>query len=79
VPEILLGGNHAKIREWQQGIARFTTFMKRPDLQPFADLQPKEKSRLWKLWSELSNADKKSLGLGRLSESSLREILMGSS
>jgi tRNA (guanine37-N1)-methyltransferase len=75
VPEVLLSGNHARIREWQEAVSRFVTFAKRPDLKPFAGLPAKGRVKLMKIWSELKPEEKETLGLGGVSDSSLRSAL----
>lgn len=75
VPAVLLSGNHARIEQWRLAISRFVTWAKRPDLMDWSRLTPKERREHLKIWTELTEADKKSLGLDGLSESSWREIL----
>lgn len=48
VPEVLLSGNHAKIRQWRQEQALIRTLLKRPDLLAQKDLTPSEKAILKK-------------------------------
>jgi tRNA (guanine37-N1)-methyltransferase len=42
VPEILLSGNHQKIREWRRRAMLWRTFTRRPELLDTADLTPEE-------------------------------------
>jgi len=60
VPEILLSGNHAKIQEWRKNLKDLVTLKKRPDL--FGEKGP-DLHHLKKFWSDLSESEKKSLGL----------------
>lgn len=46
VPEVLLSGNHAAIRDWRRASAIRNTQQKRPDLLLRAVLSPDEKQRL---------------------------------
>ena len=48
-PEVLLSGNHAKIREWQRQMSLKKTQECRPDLLEKADLQKKDQDFLKKL------------------------------
>jgi tRNA (guanine37-N1)-methyltransferase len=61
VPEVLLSGNHAKIRQWRQGVALLVTLQKRPDL--CANLVEADQKLMQKAWTELSSAEKTALGL----------------
>ncbi len=45
VPDVLLSGNHAAIREWRRAQAVMSTQRKRPDLLSEAVLSPEEKQR----------------------------------
>ena len=47
VPEVLLGGDHAKIRDWRRRQALLATLRARPDL--FASAPMTDKERLWAL------------------------------
>ncbi len=49
VPEVLLSGNHEKIRQWRKKSALQRTFLKRPDLFNKTPLSAEEKQIL-KLW-----------------------------
>ncbi len=51
VPEILLSGNHEKIRAWRQKSSLQRTFLKRPDLFEYATLSGEEKQIL-KQWCQ---------------------------
>ena len=51
VPEILLSGDHAKIKKWRREESLKKTFLNRPDLLDKADLDDKDKKYL----SELKN------------------------
>jgi tRNA (guanine37-N1)-methyltransferase len=42
VPEVLLSGHHAKIKEWRRQQALYRTFIRRPDLLQDADLSDEE-------------------------------------
>jgi len=42
VPDILLSGNHQKIREWRRRAMLWRTFRRRPELLDTADLTPEE-------------------------------------
>lgn len=48
VPEVLLSGNHAKIRQWRLKQALIRTLLKRPDLLGQKDLTAEEKAILKK-------------------------------
>ena len=47
VPEVLLSGDHAKIREWRRQQALLGTLRARPDL--FASAAMTDRERLWAL------------------------------
>lgn len=47
VPEVLLGGDHAKIRDWRRRQALLATLRARPDL--FASAPMTDRERLWAL------------------------------
>ncbi len=51
VPEILLSGNHKKIREWRKKSSLLRTFLKRPDLFESAALN-KEEKQILKQWCQ---------------------------
>lgn len=51
VPEVLLSGDHAKIKKWRREESLKKTFLNRPDLLDKADLDDKDKKYL----SELKN------------------------
>lgn len=53
VPEVLLSGNHAKIKEWQREQALAKTLKTRPDLLEKASLSDKDKKILEKLKSNV--------------------------
>jgi len=53
VPEILLSGNHKKIREWRQKSSLQRTFLKRPDLFESTVLNSEEKQVLKQWYQEL--------------------------
>ena len=72
VPAALLSGNHGRIQEWQNLIGRLVTFLKRPDLKPFANLNQKEKARVLQTWLQLSTSDRQVLGLESLNEEALQ-------
>ena len=47
MPEVLLGGDHAKIRDWRRRQALLATLRARPDL--FASAPMTDRERLWAL------------------------------
>ncbi|MBW2110693.1 MAG: tRNA (guanosine(37)-N1)-methyltransferase TrmD [Deltaproteobacteria bacterium] len=49
VPEVLLSGNHEKIRAWRRGEALKTTLKMRPDLLKKVELTPEDKAFLSEL------------------------------
>lgn len=51
VPEVLLSGNHEKIRVWRQTSSLQRTFLKRPDLFDKTKLSAEEK-KILKQWSQ---------------------------
>ncbi len=51
VPEVLLSGNHERIRQWRKKSSLQRTFLKRPDLFKTAKLDAEEKTVL-KQWSQ---------------------------
>jgi len=53
VPEVLVSGNHAKIRAWRRRESLRLTRRRRPDLLACADLSPED----WRILSELAEAD----------------------
>ena len=55
VPEILLSGDHAKIRRWRRRESLSATLRFRPDLLETADLSPEDKKILKELKSECSS------------------------
>ncbi|KRL00733.1 tRNA (guanosine(37)-N1)-methyltransferase TrmD [Liquorilactobacillus capillatus] len=52
VPDILLSGNHQKIREWRQKESLRRTFERRPDLLVTADLDDQQKKWLQSIKSD---------------------------
>lgn len=56
VPEILLGGHHAKIDAWRHRQALAATLVKRPDLLPAARLEEADRRALAELAAELGVA-----------------------
>ena len=58
VPEVLLSGNHQKIKEWQLKSSLKLTLLKRPDLLKKAKLTTKEKIILHNLTKLKNNNDK---------------------
>ena len=54
VPEVLLSGNHSRIKEWQKSQSILRTLRRRPDLLEKADLDSKEK----KLLEQYKQADR---------------------
>tara|TARA_B110001454_G_scaffold219203_1_gene252177 strand:+ start:106215 stop:107012 length:798 start_codon:yes stop_codon:yes gene_type:complete len=79
VPEIIVGGDHAKIRNFNEWMSLLVTLKKRPDL--LAELDPKsslglkwqDKSKLKEFYNQLSIEEKKSCALDNL-ENLLNEI-----
>ncbi len=71
VPEILLGGNHAKMEKWRRQVSILVTLLKRPDLILENNFATKEIREVKKFWNGLSQADKEVLGLSALSNSDL--------
>jgi tRNA (guanine37-N1)-methyltransferase len=57
VPEILLSGNHAAIRNWRRGHALLRTMQRRPDL--FARLELTAEEREWLRRAEEEDADRR--------------------
>ena len=55
VPEVLLSGDHAKIRRWRRRESLAATLRFRPDLLETADLSPEDKKILKELKSECSS------------------------
>ncbi len=53
VPDVLLSGNHGKIRKWRMRSSLVATFIKRPDLFKAEDLDKEEKIILKELCREL--------------------------
>ena len=49
IPQVLVSGNHEKIRQWRQGSSLQRTFLKRPDLFEKAALSVEEK-KILKQW-----------------------------
>jgi tRNA (guanine37-N1)-methyltransferase len=81
VPEVLLGGNHKLIGEWKMKVSALVTLVKRPDLFQAYLEKENEKYRalkkrkteaplkeLKKFWINLSEQDRKVLGLAELNE-----------
>ncbi len=60
VPETLLSGHHEEIAQWKSLMRDLITLKKRPDLMP---QEAKDWTQLRVFWEELSEADKKVLGL----------------
>jgi tRNA (guanine37-N1)-methyltransferase len=71
VPEILVGGNHAKMVKWRRMVSILVTLLKRPDLVLEKVFSKKELTELKRFWNELSQADKEVLGLSALSDQDL--------
>ena len=55
VPEVLLNGDHAKIRKWRRRESLATTMRYRPDLLEKANLSPEDRKMLKELESECSS------------------------
>lgn len=72
VPDILVGGDHAKIKNLNTWLAIFTTLKKRPELLKKSTLDPaivsliSNKSKVVAAYNALSIEDKKSCGLENL-------------
>lgn len=64
VPEVLLGGNHAKIEEWKRRLSQLVTLMKRPDLA--AKLASEEKKKALAYFDGMSEEDRRVCGLDGL-------------
>lgn len=61
VPEILLSGNHAKIKSWRRVVALLVTLQKRPDL--LLQISAADRQLMEKAWKEFSADEKQALGL----------------
>lgn len=64
VPEVLLSGNHGKIQDWQDLVARLVTLKKRPDLLHGLAEQDWDQMRLF--WQGLSVEDRIVCGVENL-------------
>lgn len=62
VPEILLSGDHQKIQNWRDNVAKLVTLKKRPDLLE-GKLSSVEKAALDQFYSSLTAQERKVLGL----------------
>ncbi len=58
VPEILLSGNHAELARWRRVQSLRRTFLRRPDLLPFAELSDEEKRLIARWRAEETDAKK---------------------
>jgi tRNA (guanine37-N1)-methyltransferase len=61
VPQVLLSGNHAKIKIWRRAIALLVTLQKRPDLAK--GFSAEDQKLIQKTWMDLSPDEKAALGL----------------
>lgn len=57
VPEVLRGGNHAKIRLWERRQALLRTLRRRPDLLASADLTQQEQGLLEELYLRMRHGE----------------------
>jgi tRNA (guanine37-N1)-methyltransferase len=55
VPEVLLGGNHARIDQWRREQALERTLVRRPDMLDKADLSEKDKKFIERLQSKVAD------------------------
>ena len=60
VPDVLLSGNHGKVKRWRRAQALRRTFERRPDLLEKADLDEGERALVNSWSSETSKNQKKS-------------------
>ncbi|PWU18655.1 MAG: tRNA (guanosine(37)-N1)-methyltransferase TrmD [Bdellovibrio sp.] len=69
VPEVLLSGDHARIREWKYRVSQLVTWQKRRDLfeEAMRELpvneRRREMQRLLQFWQSLSGQEREVLGL----------------
>lgn len=63
-PDVLLGGNHAKIQEWKLRLSQLVTMVKRPDLA--AKLSADEKKKALAYFEKMSENDRRVCGLDGL-------------
>lgn len=63
-PEVLLGGNHAKIQEWKLRLSQLVTLAKRPELA--AKLSEAEKKKAFAYFEKMSESERKVCGVDRL-------------
>lgn len=61
VPQVLVSGNHQKIREWKKNLAMIVTLKKRPEL--LKSLAPEDLVDLRDFYNSMSEDDKKSCGI----------------
>jgi tRNA (guanine37-N1)-methyltransferase len=59
VPDVLLSGNHAQLRQWRREQSLRRTFLRRPDLLAKAELSDEEKRLIARWKAEESGAEKK--------------------
>lgn len=78
VPEVLLSGNHKKIADWKRQVSVLTTLAKRPDLILEMRFSEKDKKNLVSFWQQLSENEKRTLGLLNLSEEDFELLHKGS-
>lgn len=67
VPEVLVGGNHAKINDWKRLVSFLVTLQKRPDLINKSDDQ-KSLTAAYRLWNAMTAEERSLLGIGALKE-----------
>ena len=72
VPDVVVGGDHAKIKNFNEWMAILVTLKKRPELLGQLDLQSdvgkkwQQKSKLKEFYSQLSDDDKKSCAVDNM-------------
>jgi tRNA (guanine37-N1)-methyltransferase len=62
VPEVLLSGDHARVRAWRREQSLRRTLLRRPDLLEQLELDEKDQKRLDQMIRELSNDTEANLG-----------------
>lgn len=67
VPEILVGGHHAKINDWKHLVSFLVTLQKRPDLINKSEDQ-NSLTAAYRLWSAMTVEERGLLGIGALKE-----------
>lgn len=66
-PEVLLGGNHAKIQEWKLRLSQLVTMLKRPDLAGVT-LSPAERKKALEFLKRMDEGERRVCGLEGLLE-----------